>query len=180
MLTVAVIVPMAVMTVTVVVVVVMAALAMVVVAVAVIQARIVGGGTHLVGFEQANAEQQGQGHVSFHRPQDPRIVLDVSELLFDGLKPLLGDEVALVQQQDVAVNHLGPANFRVQYDVVEVFCIDQRDDRIQAGLIPQLTTKKGHGYRQGIGQTCGFDDDVIEWLWAFNHPFHRLHQLAVD
>ena len=39
--------------------VVMAAVAMVVVAVAVIQARIVGGGTHLVGFEQPNAEQQG-------------------------------------------------------------------------------------------------------------------------
>ena len=49
---VAVVVPMA-------VVVVMAAVAMVVVAVAVIQARIVGGGTHLVGFEQPNAEQQG-------------------------------------------------------------------------------------------------------------------------
>ena len=41
------------------VVVVMTAVAMVVVAVAVIQARIVGRGTHLVGFEQSNAEQQG-------------------------------------------------------------------------------------------------------------------------
>ena len=159
---------------------VMAAVAMVVVAVAVIQARIVGGRTHLVGFEQSDTEQQGKRHVSFHRPQDPRIVLDVSELLFDSLKPLLGDEVALVQQQDVAINHLGPANFRVQNDVVEVFCIDQGDDRIQAGLVPQLTAKEGHGHRQGIGQTGGFDDDVIERFWAFNHPFHRLHQLVVD
>ena len=41
------------------VIVVMVAVAMVVVAVAVIQARIVGRGTHLVGFEQSNAEQQG-------------------------------------------------------------------------------------------------------------------------
>ena len=38
---------------------VMAAVAMVVVAVAVIQARIVGRGTHLVGFEQSDTEQQG-------------------------------------------------------------------------------------------------------------------------
>ena len=68
----AVIVPMAV-----VMLMVMAAVAMVVVAVAVIQARIVGGRTHLVGFEQSDAEQQGQGHVSFHRPQDPGVVLDV-------------------------------------------------------------------------------------------------------
>ena len=171
----AVIVPMAV-----VMLMVMAAVAMVVVAVAVIQARIVGGRTHLVGFEQSNAEQQGKRHLPFHRPQDPRIVLDGSELLFDALKPLLGDEVALVQQQDVAINHLGPANFRVQNDVVEVFCIDQGDDRIQAGLVPQLTAKEGHGHRQGIGQTGGFDDDVIERFWAFNHPFHRLHQLVVD
>ena len=41
------------------VIVVMAAVAMVVVAVAVIQARIVGRGTHLVGFEQSDTEQQG-------------------------------------------------------------------------------------------------------------------------
>ena len=80
----AVIVPMAV-----VMLMVMAAVAMVVVAVAVIQARIVGGRTHLVGFEQSNAEQQGKRHLPFHRPQDPRIVLDGSELLFDALKPLL-------------------------------------------------------------------------------------------
>ena len=39
------------------VIVVMAAVAMVVVAVAVIQARIVGGRTHLVGFEQSDTEQ---------------------------------------------------------------------------------------------------------------------------
>ena len=45
---------------------------------------------------------------------------------------------------------------------------------------PQLTAKEGHGHRQGIGQTGGFDDDVIERLRAFNHPFHRLHQLVVD
>ena len=68
---------------------VMAAVAMIVVAVAVIQAWIVGGRTHLVGFEQSNAEQQGKRHLPFHRPQDPRIVLDGSELLFDALKPLL-------------------------------------------------------------------------------------------
>ena len=74
---------------TVTVIVVIAAVAVIVVAVAVIQARIVGRGTHLVGFEQSDAQQQGQGHVSFHRPQDPRIVLDGSELLFDALKPLL-------------------------------------------------------------------------------------------
>ena len=81
---VAVIVPMAV-----IVLMVMAAVAMVVVAVAVIQARIVGGRTHLVGFEQSDTEQQGKRHLPFHRPQDPRIVLDGSELLFDALKPLL-------------------------------------------------------------------------------------------
>ena len=41
------------------VIVVMVAVAMVVAAVAVIQARIVGRGTHLVGFEQSDTEQQG-------------------------------------------------------------------------------------------------------------------------
>ena len=31
-----------------------------------------------------------------------------------------------------------------------------------------------------VETTGGFHDDVIERLWAFNHPFHRLHQLVVD
>ena len=47
------------------VIVVMAAVAMVVVAVAVIQARIVGGGTHLVGFEQSDTSSRGKGTSPF-------------------------------------------------------------------------------------------------------------------
>ena len=79
------------MAVAVVVVLVLMAVVMVSVVMTVPMAATVVGGTHLVGFEQSNAEQQGQRHLSFHRPQDPRIVLDGSELLLDSLKPLLGD-----------------------------------------------------------------------------------------
>ena len=160
--------------------VVVMAVAMAVIVVAVIQARIVGGGTHLVGFEQADTEQQGQGDIPFHRSQDAGIVLDVSEFLLNDLKPLFGDEITLVQQQDVAINHLGSANFRLEHDFIEVLCIDQRDDRIKAGLIPQFTAEKSHRNRQGIGQTGGFDDDVVERFRALHDPFHGLHQFVVD
>ena len=82
---------------------------------------------------------------------------DVSEAFLDDLKPLLGDEVALVQQKDVAVNHLGPANFRVQNDVVEVFCIDQGDDRIQAGFknssLPRKVMATGRGSARPVVST---------------------------
>ena len=52
----------------------MAAVAMVVIAVAVVEARILQWRGHLVGFEQADTQQQSQGHVPFHRPQDAGIV----------------------------------------------------------------------------------------------------------
>ena len=58
------------------VVMVMAAVAMVVITVAVVEAWVLHRRGHLVGFEQADTQQQGQGHIPLHRPQDAGIVFD--------------------------------------------------------------------------------------------------------
>ena len=55
---------------------VMAAVAMVVITVAVVEAWVLHRRGHLVGFEQADTQQQGQGHIPLHRPQDAGIVFD--------------------------------------------------------------------------------------------------------
>ena len=61
-------------------------------------------------LEQADAEEQG--NVAWVE-RDPH-VLHLTELLFHGLQPLFGDEVTLVQHQDVAVDHLGPPDLGVE------------------------------------------------------------------
>ena len=140
--------PMAVlMRVVVIVIVIVVAVAMVVIAVAVIEAGIIRSSGDLVGFEQSHAEQQRQGHVAFHGAHDPCIVLHGPELLLHRLKTFFADEIAFVQQQDVAVNHLCPADFRVKQSLIEILCIHQRDDRVEAGLIAQFTAEEGHRHR---------------------------------
>ena len=135
---------------------------------------------HLVRLEQTDAEQQRQRHVPLGGPQDAGIVLHLPELLFNGLQPLLLHEVTLVQHQDVPVDHLGPPDLGVENALVEVLRIDQRDDRVQSRLVAQLAAEEGHRHRQRIGQTSGLHNDVVQVLWTFKHPLHRLHQLVVD
>ena len=61
------------------------------------------------------------------------VVFDGSKSLFQLLNALFRHQIALVQQQDVAVNHLGPAHLGLEHGFVEIFSVDQRDDRIQTG-----------------------------------------------
>jgi len=135
---------------------------------------------YLVRLEQADAEEQRQGNVALGGAKDPGIVLHLTELLFHGLQPLFGDEVTLVQHQDVAVDHLGPPDLGVENALVEVLRIDQRDDRVQSRLVAQLAAEEGHRHRQRIGQASGLHDDVVQGLRTFKHPLHGLHQLVVD
>ena len=115
----------------------------VVVAVPVVMA----GGGHLVGLEQPDAQQQRQGHIAFDRMKNARVVLHLSQCFFHLLQALFRHEIAFVQQQDVAVDHLSPAHLCVEHGCIEVLGIDQGDDRIQAGGVPQLTAQEGHGHR---------------------------------
>ena len=104
---------------------------MVVVAVVVVLLR-----GHLVALKEAHAEQQRQVDLPFDRAQDPRIGFDLPQLGFHCSQALLADQVALVEQKDVAIDHLGPGHFPIEDLVAEVLGIDQGDDRVEPGLIP--------------------------------------------
>ena len=109
----------------------MDAVTVVVVAVVVVLLR-----SHLVAFEEAHAEQQRQIDLPFDRAQDPRIGFDLPQLVFHRSEALLAHEVALVQQKDVPIDHLGPGHLPIEDLVAEVLSIDQGDDRVEPGLIP--------------------------------------------
>ena len=137
-------------------------------------------GYHLVAFKQPHAQQERQGHLPLHRSQDAGIGFDCAELVFEGGEPLFFHQVALVQQQHVAVHDLGPGHLALQQLIAEVFGIHQGDDRIEAGLIAQITAKEGHRHGQGIGQARGFHHQVVDRIRPIENAIHGFEQFAVD
>ena len=138
------------------------------------------GGHHPVALEQAHAQQQRQGHLAFHRPQDAGVLLDVAQFGFQGRQPALLHQIAFVEQDHVAVDDLGARHLPLQDLLAEVLGIHQGDDRIQAGEVAQVAAKEGHRNRQGVGQPRGFHHQVVHLLRPFQDPVHRFQQFAVD
>ena len=93
----------------------------------------------LVGFEQSNAQQQGQGDIPFDRMQEASIGFDLAEHPFKLFEPFRGNQITFVQHQDVAVEHLSPAHLGIEDLLSKVLGINHRDDRIQARFIAQIT-----------------------------------------
>ena len=154
-------------------------------AVAVIMAVVMGrqgfaGRHHPIRLKQADAQQQRQGHLAMAGAQDAGVGFDFLEVALEGREPLLADQIALIEQQDVAVHHLGPGHLALVNRVAEVFGIDQGDDRIEPGGIAQVAAQEGHGHRQGVSQAGGFHHQVVHRLGPFQDPIHRFEQLAVD
>ena len=92
----------------------------------------------LVGFEQSNAQQQGQGYIPFNRMQEASIGFDLTEHPFQFLKAFWRNQVTFVEHQDVAVEHLSPAHFGIEDLFAEVLGINHGDDRVQARFIAQI------------------------------------------
>ena len=104
------------------------------------------GSNDLVGFKEADAQHQREGHISFDGAQDPCVIFDVAQLLFDALEAILRNQIALVQKQNISIDHLRSPHFCGEHVIVKIFSIDQGDNRIEAGLIAKLAPQKGHGH----------------------------------
>ena len=86
------------------------------------------GRNNLVRFEQPDAQQQRQGNIAFDRMKNAGIVLHSPKGLLKILQTLFWHKVAFVQEQDVAVDHLGSSHLGVEHVVVKIFSVDQSDD----------------------------------------------------
>jgi hypothetical protein len=69
---------------------------------------------HPITFKQANAEQQRQGHLPFDAAENAGIRLDLTQLAFELLQPLLTDKVALIEQKHVSINDLGAGHLPLE------------------------------------------------------------------
>ena len=96
------------------------------------------------------------------------------------MQPVFIDQIGFVEKEDVSIHHLGATHFAFQDLIIEVFSVDQGDDRIEARLVAQLTTQKGHGDWQGVGQAGGLHHQIIHWLWTLQDSINRVQQLAID
>ena len=137
-------------------------------------------GHHLVALKQTHAQQQRQAHLPLHRAEDAGVGLDVAQARLHRRQPLLANQIALVEHQDVAVHHLGPGHIALEDLLGEVLGIDQGDDRIQPGRIAQVAAQKRHRHWQWIRQTGGFHHQIIHGIGAIEDAIHRLEQFAVD
>ena len=112
--------------------------------------------------------------------KDARVVLHGPQRLLQFLNPLFRHQITFVQEQDVAVDHLGPAHLGVEHGFIEVFGIDQRDDRVKPCGIPQLAAQERHGHRQRIGEARGLHNDVVHRFRTLEDSLHSTQQLVID
>ena len=101
----------------------------------------------LVGFEQSNAQQQGQGDIPFDRMQEASIGFDLAEHPFQLFEPFWRNQITFVEHQNVAVEHLSSSHLGIEDLFAKVLGIDHGDDRIQARFIAQITAEKRHRHR---------------------------------
>ena len=159
---------------------VMAAVSVVVITVAVIEARILGRTHHPVGFEQAHAQKQGERHFALDRTQNAGIFFDFAQLVLQGHKSALLNEIGLVEHQDVAIDHLGSTHLAGQNLGAEILGINQGDDRVEPCLVAQLAAQKGHRHWQRIGQAGGFHHEILRRAGAIEDAINGVQQFAVD
>lgn len=93
---------------------------------------------------------------------------------------LLLHRIGFVEQQDVAVHHLGAGDRILQKGGAELPGVDQGDDQIEPQPLAQVAGHEGERHRQGVGETGGLHHDQIQGIRSLQHPMHRLLKFTVD
>ena len=91
----------------------------------------------------------------------------------------LGDEIGLVEHDDVGERDLVLGFRRVLQPVAQPFRIGHRHDRIEPGvLLHVLVDEEGLRHRRRIGEPRGLDDDGVELALALHQAVEDAHEIA--
>ncbi len=91
----------------------------------------------------------------------------------------LGDEVGLVEHDDVGERDLVLGFRRVLQPVAQPFRIGNRHDRVEPRvLLHVLVDEEGLRHRGRIGKPGGFDDDGVEFAPALHQAVEDAHEIA--
>ena len=132
--------------------------------------RLEEGGTtfeHLVQVESAQVEYSIHGDVGPLAAHDSRHPVHVSEPGFQPVERLAVDEVRLVEHQDVREGDLLRAFVAAAELLLDMGCIDERDDPVKRVFGAKLIVHKERlSHRPGIGEPGGFHQHVVELVAA--------------
>ncbi len=137
-------------------------------------------GEVLVRLEEADAEDEGEGHLGLGGAEDSGTVFDVADFEFQGIEVGFVYQVSFVEQDNVAVEDLVVGSFAVEEVEAVVFGIDEGDDRIEPGEVAQFGAEEGEGNGEGIGESGGFDHEIVDFVLALQNPIDGIHQVVVD
>ena len=113
---------------------------------------------HLVRLEQTDAEEQRQGHVPLGGPQDASVVRHASRSRCSTVcNCSSATRSHLFSIRMSPQTYLSPPDLGIEDILVEVFRIDQRDDRVQSRLIrnslPRKVIATGRGSARPVVST---------------------------
>ena len=90
-----------------------------------------------------------------------------------------GDEVGLVEHDDVGERDLVLGLGRVLEPVAQPFGVGDRHHRVEPGvLLHVLVDEEGLRHRRRIGQPRGLDDDGVELALALHQALEDAHEIA--
>ena len=91
----------------------------------------------------------------------------------------LGDEIGLVEHDDVGERDLVLGFGRVLQPVAQPFGVGHRHHRVEPGvLLHVLVDEEGLRHRRRIGEARGLDDDGVELALALHQAVEDAHEVA--
>ena len=105
--------------------------------------------------------------------------IDAADARLDFGQLRLGDEVGLVQHDDVGKGDLVLGLGRVLEAVAQPFGVSHRHDRIESRvLLHVLVDEKSLRHRRRVGQPRGLDDDGVELALALHQAVENANEVA--
>ena len=144
--------------------------------------RLEEGGTtleHLVQVEGTEVEYRVDGDIRLLAAHDSRHSVHVSKPSFETVERLAVDEVRLVQNEDVRERDLLGALVASPQLLLDVGCIDERDDPVKRELRANLVVhEEGLSDRTGIGEPCGLHQHIVELVAALHEVAEHANQVS--
>ncbi len=133
-----------------------------------------------VRLKQADAQDQRKRHLAARGAHDARMLRDDADLLRDGIHIMRGDEVALVEQNDVAVDELVACRRALEQVEAEACGVGHRNDRVEPDAIAEFGAQEGQHDRQRVGEAGGLDHQVVDLAGEPQDAAQRVDEIVVD
>ena len=106
--------------------------------------------------------------------------IDFSDSRFETIQLVGGDKIGLVEDDHICGGDLS-ARFRAIIELlVEMLCIDNRDDRVEPKVLGQFGSFEGVDHRVGISKARRFDQHIIEAFLLAEQIAQTADQITSD